>query len=163
MSRGHGPPQLGTLSNPGRTLRLQHQFLPSQQTQHYQQTQPLTRGVAASGSHNGAKTLYATHGTIANAPRFNQNSYEVSPASSFRYYSSSVEYLAGDFWCLNFCDSISRKNQNSRIFLCTCLQFFVFFKLRLPAYLPCQFLHNALLILSFWSPNSKTVSKSSHY
>jgi len=94
MSRGHGPPQLGTLSNPGRTLRLQHQFLPSQQTQHYQQTQPLTRGVAASGSHNGAKTLYATHGTIANAPRFNQNSYEVSPASSFRYYSSSVEYLA---------------------------------------------------------------------
>ena len=109
MSRGHGPPQLGTLSNPGRTLRLQHQFLPSQQTQHYQQTQPFTRGVAASGSHNGAKTLYATHGTIANAPRFNQNSYEVSPASSFRYYSSSVEYLAGDFWCLNFCDSISRK------------------------------------------------------
>ena len=103
MSRGHGPPQLGTLSNPGRTLRLQHQFLPSQQTQHYQQTQPLTRGIAAS-SHNGAKTLYATHGTIANAPRFNQNSYEVSPASSFRYYSSSVEYLAGDF-----CDSISRK------------------------------------------------------
>ena len=120
MSRGHGPPQLGTLSNPGRTLRLQHQFLPSQQTQHYQQTQPLTRGIAAS-SHNGAKTLYATHGTIANAPRFNQNSYEVSPASSFRYYSSSVEYLAGDF-----CDSISRKkNLNSRIqFLCTCLQFF---------------------------------------
>ena len=106
MSRGHGPPQLGTLSNPGRTLRLQHQFLPSQQTQHYQQTQPLTRGAS---SHNGAKTLYATHGTIANAPRFNQNSYEVSPASSFRYYSSSVEYLAGDFWCLNFCDSISRK------------------------------------------------------
>ena len=99
MSRGHGPPQLGTLSNPGRTLRLQHQFLPSQQTQHYQQTQPLTRGVS---SHNGAKTLYATHGTIANAPRFNQNSYEVSPASSFRYYSSSVEYLAGDFLRFNF-------------------------------------------------------------
>ena len=110
MSRGHGPPQLGTLSNPGRTLRLQHQFLPNgQQSQHYQQTQPhCTRGVAVSGSHNGAKTLYATHGTIANAPRFNQNSYEVSPASSFRYYSSSVEYLAGDF-CLNFCDSVSRK------------------------------------------------------
>ena len=136
MSRGHGPPQLGTLSNPGRTLRLQHQFLPSQQTQHYQQTQPLTRGIAAS-SHNGAKTLYATHGTIANAPRFNQNSYEVSPASSFRYYSSSVEYLAGDF-----CDSISRKkNQNSRIFLCTCLQFFSCFLsfACLPASLPCQF------------------------
>ena len=133
MSRGHGPPQLGTLSNPGRTLRLQHQFLPSQQTQHYHQTQPLTRGVS---SHNGAKPLYATHGTIANAPRFNQNSYEVSPASSFRYYSSSVEYLAGDFLRFNF---LEKKNQNSRIFLCTCLQFFVFFKLRLPASLPCQF------------------------
>ena len=99
MARGHGPPHLGTLgSNPNR-LRLQQQFLPSQQ-QHYQQTQPL-RGpgsnLGGSGnSHNGAKTLYATHGTIANAPRFNQNSYEVSP-SSFRYYSSSVEYLAGDF------------------------------------------------------------------
>ena len=38
------------------------------------------------------------------------------------------------------------KSQNSRIFLCTCLQFFVFFKLRLPASLPCQFLHNALLL-----------------
>lgn len=157
MSRGHGPPQLGTLSNPGRTLRLQHQFLPSQQTQHYQQTQPLTRGVAAS-SHNGAKTLYATHGTIANAPRFNQNSYEVSPASSFRYYSSSVEYLAGDF-----CDSISR-NIKTRIFLCTCLQFFVF--LCFACLPPClAILHNALLLLklTFWSPNSTTLSKSSHY
>jgi len=41
-----------------------------------------------SGVPNGAKSLYKT-------PRFNQNSYEVSPSpSSFRYYSSSVEYLA---------------------------------------------------------------------
>ena len=67
------------------------------------------------------------------------------------------------FGALIFAIQFLEKNQNSRIFLCTCLQFFVFFKLRLPAYLPCQFLHNALLILSFWSPNSKTVSKSSHY
>ena len=39
----------------------------------------------------GAKTLY--HNGNAGRHHYN-NSYEVSP-SSFRYYSSSVEYLAG--------------------------------------------------------------------
>ena len=106
MSRG-GPSHLGTLSTANSAtsgrLRLQHQFLPSHPhpTQHYQQQQQIpqhTLRFDGKKSHNNqqqsGKSLYAT-GTIANAPRFNQNSYEVSP-SSFRYYSSSVEYLAGD-------------------------------------------------------------------
>ena len=88
LSRGHGPSHLGTLStNSSGHLRLQHQFLPNQHQNHYQQTHQTLR----SGVPNGAKSLYKT-------PRFNQNSYDVSPSpSSFRYYSSSVEYLAGDF------------------------------------------------------------------
>ena len=59
--------------------RLQHHFLPSHQqmTSHGQLYRGETR----------AKTLY-------NGRQFNHNSYEASP-SSFRYYSSSVQYLAG--------------------------------------------------------------------
>ena len=99
MSRGGH--HLGTLStansasSSGR-LRLQHQFLPSHghatSAQHYQQQQLPQHTLRFDGKKS---QKYATNGTIANAPRFNQNSYEVSP-SSFRYYSSSVEYLAGD-------------------------------------------------------------------
>lgn len=80
-----GVPMLG--SNTGR-IRLQH---------HFQQLPPHQAnphgGQQQQGTHlRGAKTLY--HHSGAPKRHFSHNSYEVSP-SSFRYYSSSVEYLAG--------------------------------------------------------------------
>ena len=67
LSRGHGTAH--------RRLHIQPKQQQQQQLQHYSQQQ----------HYRGAKTLYSNG---------RHNPHEVSP-SSFRYYSSSVEYLAG--------------------------------------------------------------------
>ena len=65
--------------------------------QYYQHPHAITsarEGVRSSGA-LGAKTLYHNSGgNSAGHRHHHNNSYEVSPAS-FRYYSSSVEYLTG--------------------------------------------------------------------
>ena len=63
--------------------------------QYYQHPHAITsarEGVPRSSA--GAKTLYHNGGNAAGQRHHHNNSYEVSPAS-FRYYSSSVEYLTG--------------------------------------------------------------------
>ena len=61
--------------------------------QYYQHPHAISGREAARSSAAGAKTLYH-NGNAAGQRHHHNNSYEVSPAS-FRYYSSSVEYLTG--------------------------------------------------------------------
>ena len=81
-------PQVHTLGNKQTAAPHHHQY--------YQHPHAISgQREAARSSAAGAKTLYHNGGNQAAGQRHHHNnSYEVSPAS-FRYYSSSVEYLTG--------------------------------------------------------------------